>query len=289
MKTLRSEEWINVEENINIGKFIATHDEPIHKHDFLEITYIVSGDGVQYVDGNEYKVKKGDMIFINCTQTHSFTTNKEMTYVNFLLNPEFMSNELVNSENLYDVFSLSIFDEFRNDINMTCPVVRFYGKEIVELEQIIEYMISELAEKKPGYKSILKGYMSVVFSKLLRNLKTSVNADEFLYVDKIAAEILDYINQNSFEKMTVEDISKKFFYNPSYFSKVFKKCYGMSPATYIRERRIVEAKRLLVETDLSVAQIYESLGYIDKTQFYKNFKNSEGMTPGMFRKAKKTT
>ncbi len=284
MKTFRSYDRINFEENIDIGKFTALKDEPIHKHEFLEITYIISGSGTQYVDGCEYKVKKGDMIFINCTQTHSFTTDKEMEYVNILLKPEFMSEELVNSENMYDVFSLSVFDEFRDDINRDCPIVHFHGKELVELEQIMEYMIRELKGKQAGYKSILKGYMSVVFSKLLRNLRSSVNGEEFLYVDKIAAEILDYINQNSFEKITVEEIARKFFYNPSYFSKVFKKHYGMSPASYIRERRIAEAKRLLGETDMPIDQIYDSLGYLDKTQFYKNFKNSEGMTPGMYRR-----
>jgi len=69
-------------ENINISKQTIYKSEDIHTHEFIEIVYIFSGSGKQTIDQAEYNVKKGDLLFINCGQTHSFQTQSTMSFYN---------------------------------------------------------------------------------------------------------------------------------------------------------------------------------------------------------------
>ena len=59
-------------------------DNAEHTHDFLEIVYIVSGSSLQIVDGREYQVSAGDLLFINLGSTHSFTCGKRFSYANII-------------------------------------------------------------------------------------------------------------------------------------------------------------------------------------------------------------
>ena len=74
MKFYKSEQF--VDEGKSIGVFYRNESsmvETIHRHDFIEIIYILSGESEQVIDGVSYSVKRGDVLFINYGSTHSFT------------------------------------------------------------------------------------------------------------------------------------------------------------------------------------------------------------------------
>lgn len=84
MRTYTAESFVNTDENISVQKIINKSGvtEPIHKHEFIELVYIASGSGTQCVDGREYAVSKGNMLFINYNQSHSFSSENELIYIN---------------------------------------------------------------------------------------------------------------------------------------------------------------------------------------------------------------
>ncbi len=288
MKQYRAQDWLGETENINVQKNCVQNSESPHTHDFIELVYIYAGAGQHCIGGKNYGVSKGNLLFINYNQTHSFRVDGEMTYINFLLKPEFMSAELLNSETIFEIFRLSLFDEFQSEFENEPPIVRFEGREIIEIENIIEVMLDEINGKKMGYRSILKGYMQVVFAMLLRKLKSQGGEHTASrYLGNITPEILKYIDDNYREHLTLSELAEKCFYNPSYFSRIFKACFGRTFKAYIQEKRIAEASRLLLETSLSIEEIGSRVGYADKKQFYKTFKELTGNTPNAMRTGKK--
>ena len=86
MRTYTAENFVNSSENISVHKSINKSgvSEPIHKHEFIELVYIVSGSGTQRVDGCEYAVSKGNMLFINYNQSHSFSAKDAVALRVFL-------------------------------------------------------------------------------------------------------------------------------------------------------------------------------------------------------------
>lgn len=283
MKVFKLNDYVEASESVSITKCSITGAEPVHTHEFIEIVYIADGAGKQYINDMVYDVQKGDVVFINYNQTHAFAGDNEMTYYNFLLCPEFMSGELVNTENIYDVFALSIFDEFARNTDGMRQMASFRGRELIEIEGIIENMLEEFTRKDIGYKSVIKGYMQVFFAKLIRKIQSSNQKDVAGYIHKITPDILRYIDDNLSEKLTLAELAEKCFYNPYYFSRTFKQCFGKSLTSYICEKRMNKAMKLLKETKYPVEAVCEMVGYNDRAQFYKVFKKHTGVTPGEYR------
>lgn len=109
--------------------------------------------------------------------------------------------------------------------------------------------------------------------------------------DKMATSInplilpaIDYIFNNKFAMPTMKDMSKLCRLSPSYFSKLFSSEYGQSYTQFISNLKITWARDLLENTDQSITQISDNLGFADDGYFIKKFKKVEGMTPFVYRK-----
>lgn len=275
---------LNPLENIKIErKNVSSHQKVAeHTHDFAEFVYVLQGKAKQYINGIAYDVQKGDLIIINYNQTHAFESEENFTYVDILLEPQFMSDELLNTENIFEIFSIAMFKEFESSAENTPQFISFSGKRMFEIENIINNMIIEFEEKKTGYLSIISGYMRVVFSIALREMKT-FSSDSVKHQAKINAEIIEYIDAHCCEKISLSQLAEKSFYNPAYFSHAFKKYCGKSLKAYIKEKRVMHAVELLKTTNHSISSIGELVGYDDKTNFYKAFKEIIGKTPSKYR------
>ena len=191
----------------------------------------------------------------------------------------------MNSENIYDIFEISLFREFSEVRTKLTQLVKFQGNEYREIKKIIEDMSKEFREKGLGYRSILNGYSRVLYSKILRKLKNGeTNVADLSCINRIIAECLAYIDSRCFEKLTLKEVAEHTFYNPAYLSRIFKEQCGVSLSEYIKEKRMGEAARLLSDSSLSNDEIMYQVGYSDKKQFYKNFKDIYHETPAEFRK-----
>lgn len=94
---------------------------------------------------------------------------------------------------------------------------------------------------------------------------------------------LEYIDAHMADPLQIEDLSTIANLERTYFSRSFKKHFGISPAHYIRQKRVERAKGLLWETDHTLDVIAEQLGFSDGFHFSKVFKSITGMPPKMFR------
>ena len=99
-------------------------------------------------------------------------------------------------------------------------------------------------------------------------------------------ETLRYIKEHCTEKLSIEMFSKKGHYNPSYFSRAFKKYTGVTFTEYLKQARINLACELLLNTNTKIDDIYTEVGYSDKTKFFKHFKEYTHTTPLKYRKGK---
>lgn len=95
--------------------------------------------------------------------------------------------------------------------------------------------------------------------------------------------IHEYLLDNLDQKITIEALSKKFAINTTTLKEVFKSVYGTSLAAHMKEHRMQEAKRLLSETDLSIAEIATKVGFSSQSRFSDAFKEFYKILPSKFR------
>ena len=110
--------------------------------------------------------------------------------------------------------------------------------------------------------------------------------DQIRYMEKtdlIIEDIRHYIGEH-LDEVTRSSISEVFYLSPNYLSKLFRKEMGVSLSEYIQGQRMARAKRLLLQTELSISQIAAETGYPSFAHFSKQFKKFVGMTPGEYRR-----
>ncbi|MDF2541427.1 MAG: two component transcriptional regulator, AraC family [Herbinix sp.] len=126
-----------------------------------------------------------------------------------------------------------------------------------------------------------------VFQQLIVVMTTKLeqlNLEKQLADKKPIRLAKQYIKEKYQQPITLDEISNEIGFNPTYFSTLFKKETGQNFLEYLTDTRIQAAKQLLADTDRTVIQVSEEVGYTDLKYFTKLFKKSTGLTPSEYRK-----
>ena len=98
------------------------------------------------------------------------------------------------------------------------------------------------------------------------------------------ARMMTYIEEHLTEKIELADIAEHVGISRTYASAVFREELGITISEFILKERMLEAKRMLRDTDLTVAAIADRLAFCSQSYFTKNFTESEGITPVEYRR-----
>ncbi len=102
--------------------------------------------------------------------------------------------------------------------------------------------------------------------------------------ENVINRCLEYIDVHYAEDISLETLSRQFFFNPSYFSIYFKKYTKLKLSDYLPAVRINKAKELLINTDQKIYEIANRVGYRDSRYFNQIFKKLNHVTPAEYRK-----
>ncbi|MFF2481447.1 helix-turn-helix transcriptional regulator [Paenibacillus sp. NPDC058071] len=103
-------------------------------------------------------------------------------------------------------------------------------------------------------------------------------------ISTIAQNARDYIRENYAQDLSLNTLASFVFVSPYHLAHIFKEEIGMSPIQYMIKCRIDEAKRMLSQTELSVREIAQLVGYPNANYFNILFKKMTGESPGKYRK-----
>ena len=286
MEIYKIDTFIEKDNGIYIFREKKGHNSITHTHDFIELVYVLSGESTHIVDGAVYTLRRGDMLFINYGSSHAFECDDKYSYINICFSPETVESSLITEENAFSLLCLTSFNEMRGDASS--GKTQFAGPDREELEALLFAMLRERMLSDSAGKKMLESYLNIIMTKMLRKTRVGLMDEE---LDGIWRELSDYIDENLTSELTLGVLAKKCFYNPSYFSRVFKEKFGVPPAEHIRKRRLDYATKLLLETDMTVDEISVKAGFSDRSSFYKAFARYKGSMPSEYRgshsKAKK--
>lgn len=277
MRIYRADEYIKPGHTVGIFLSKDGGEEQVHGHDFIEIVYITSGRAVHEIDGATYDVARGDVLFINHGSRHAFRSEDGFSYVNICFSILDVADARLTQENAMALLSLSAFHTLRGDKN--AGKISLSSRERMQMDWLTEQMLSEYKEEKPHDVELLDGYFRIVLTIMLRKTEA-----ETVEVERdVWNELRAYIDENPAEELTLGSLSKKCFYNPSYFSRAFKQKHGMTLTEYVGKRRVQEAVRLMEKEGASTSEIVERCGYSDRNAFSHAFVRYMGMSVSEYR------
>ncbi|MCM3785175.1 AraC family transcriptional regulator [Neobacillus mesonae] len=235
---------------------------PSHKHDDLfEILAIKEGEGYFIIGETSYHAAKGDVLIYNKGTLHAEKSSKE--------HPVFIC---------YCGFSSA--REYLVPLHIE-PMIRA-NKYSDELIMLMELLFKESSLQEEGHEQITSHLLSSILV-LVNRMLTQQNHSQNLTKNKLASQIKDYIDGNYTQQLNLKGIAEKFNISSYYLAHIFKSSYNTSPISYMIQRRMGEATRLLVQSEMKVREIAKLTGYENPNYFSILFTRVVGMSPKQYR------
>ncbi len=225
-----------------------------HYHPYYEIYYLSAGERFYYIKDKMYRLKKGNLIIIPPNVLHSTLSKEGSMFERFLVA---FSKEAITD--VADAFKeINFYESFENDIY----ILSFSPDEQLIIQAILQNMNNTSNDVKRKF----------LLSQLLYHINSSSPSDEMSekYLSdahKNMTEIAAYINNNYNQELSLQSLATRFFIDPYYLSRVFKKSLGISFVDYINSVRVMEAKKLLQDTDKSIITIAQEVSRIVAMSF----------------------
>lgn len=147
---------------------------------------------------------------------------------------------------------------------------------------VIMAKVNDIHKKGNSLSSLKDEYVS-----LLLSLFDDMNEYNNKLQNETFHSIITYVDNNFTENLTLKSLSSRFYVNPIYLGRVFKKQTGTLFNEYLTTLRIEKSKVLLKKTSKKVYEIAEEIGFNDPNYFIAKFLKSEGVTPSSYRKQNK--
>ena len=242
-----------------------------HQDDYYIIGMVDKGTGYGFIDFKEIAISQGEVFLIQPKQVHRFISSKDVECRMLLADSSYVGNE-----------EKRIFDKFR----LFGSSVKVDERQMGELKQLFAMLANRInhitdEQAKSTVRRLTETYIGIVAESIresgLQQVKHSHRHIE------IVLSFLHLLAEHLSTSRSPSYYASQLNISPVYLNEVVKEVTGMSATFYIRNELILQAKRLLVHTGLSIKEISDRLGIEDSAYFSRIFTQTVGISPSTFR------
>ncbi|MGV0977757.1 MULTISPECIES: AraC family transcriptional regulator [unclassified Empedobacter] len=252
------------------------HLQEVHSHNYYHLVYFTEGSGEHLIDFEKFEAKSRTMYFMKPGQVHQWYFKEK--YDGFVVN---------FSDNFFDWIGInsSILQKFRflQSILVKDHVVEILPDLQEKIANYFEEMIQENHQDNQFSNLKIGFHLMNLFIDIERSLE-SVNVKTNDYQSVLLHNFQSLIDQNFKTKKLPKEYAELLYITPNHLNALCKDILGTSAGELIRSRIVLEAKRLLVNKEISVTEIAYLLNFQDASYFVKFFKKYTEFTPEQFRK-----
>ena len=262
----------NVEFYLQLNQNETWSMSRLHFHDYFEIMLPLTSPGNIFVNDQVYPLERGTLYLIGESTLHRTMANGFHSRYILHISRKALTDLSTPQTDFTQLMQVNFRRATLNSDEMT---------ELIELFQDLE------RNKNDGsFGSDIR--QTVALLRLLIRVAPTLNAasageairnKDFLRV----APILDYIQENLAEPLSLDQIASQFYLSKHYLCRIFKSATGFSVMEYIIYSRVLRARQLPQE-GVSVQQAGEMSGFSDNSHFIRTFGHLTGVTPGRYAK-----
>lgn len=249
-----------------IGQLQAMHPHSSRRSGLASYLFFIiqSGSGSLIYDGKTYELTTGDCIFIDCKKPYTHTTSTDLWQLKWC--------------HFNGLGMASIYSKYLERGGQPC----FRPDSPTAFDAILTslYRIAESSDHIRDMK-INECLAALLCSLMQESWQPESQHGSTRRQD--LTQVRTYLDEHYAEKITLDDLSERFYINKFYLVRLFKEQYGQSVNHYVQQLRITKAKQLLRFTDKTVELIGLECGLGAHSYFTRTFKKVEGMTPSEFR------
>ncbi|MFC4777259.1 helix-turn-helix domain-containing protein [Paenibacillus sp. GCM10023252] len=275
----------------HISKNTIERGYPAHRHDFLELSYVIAGNGWEVINGVRHKMVTGTFTFVLPYQVHELISDP--------------SDKLV----LYNcMFAIQLLAEtglggglrgLLTDLDQLTAHTEFKQEDQKMMRRLMDELYTEYVEDSPWRQTLLQAKLKEVIIRFdrYRRRERSDNPDntplaiDHTTTDKAGSNwpIIYHIHRNYQEDITLTSLAGRFNLSQSRLSELIKQTTGQTFVHFLHDLRTRHACSLLVSTEMSVTEIAMEVGYGSYKTFARIFRDTQGMSPSDYRRMKSSS
>ncbi len=271
------------------GRVLPPGDPPpghAHSHDFLVLTYFERGGVSLRLDNREWPVEDGDAYVIAPGEvvevgvgTSGFDESEGWS-VSFP--PEVLGSQAPGAFLSWCAHPL-LFPFVGSSAGGAQRLKVPLGERPSWAERFSALDL-ELRQRRDGYREAVLSHLTLLLVELSR-LAADVVGDLRLKDEPLLAEVFGFIEKRYSERISLKEVARAVSLTPGHLTTVVRQKTGRTVLEWISERRMAEARKLLVQTDLTIEKVGRRVGYIDAGYFVRSFRRTHGATPLGWRRA----
>lgn len=235
------------------------------KHSYWELTYVDKGELLTTIDGVSYHLKQGDLIFYAPMQFHTQSTFEKISSsyltINFKMNfnhADLLCNKIFSLQRDSYFIVTKLIEELSNDNLYSNDLSLCYLKELII--QMLRFDNSHFHSKPTTHM-------------------------QQTYENELLNDILLYIDDNIYEKISVSTLCDHFCISTSMLHSLFRKNMNNTAKNYINELKLSKSKELIRNSTHTLSEISEMLGFSSIHYFSKKFKSYFNISPTEYSKS----
>lgn len=247
-----------------VNKLKASY--PLHRHDFVEIEYLVAGKLEHELNGHKTVFEAGDAWCLDNMDLHMFN----------VIEPVEIHNVCIDKT--------SVSDSVKRLLGSTAfPLVgHLEGEALAVAASLFEKLRSLERDDSEYSEERVTAYLLLFLTHIFENGRTLAEKPELVGYEHIAKAI-EYISDNYTKQITLAEVAEAVYLSPNYLSKLFLSVSGKNFLDYLSYVRISRAKELLFSSSLSITQVALESGFGSFSSFLRVFRRYTDKTPSEYR------
>lgn len=227
---------------------------------------VEQGSGTLTYGKDSYEMKSGDCAFIDCHLPYSHQSSPDLWSLRWV---HFYGNSVKG-----------IYEKYLERGGECCFSAMRAGKMSELLAELFEIASSDSYIRDMQICEKLTSLLTVLMEESWHPDSHTANSRK----KKDLQELRTFLDENYQERISLDDLSERFYINKFYLTRIFKEQFGVSINNYLLQVRITHAKQLLRFSDMPIEKVACEIGVEDARYFTRMFKKVEGMTPGDYRR-----
>jgi AraC-like DNA-binding protein len=248
-----------------------------HRHDFFEVLYLKKGSGFHVIDGNNYEIKPPCVFFMSRGQAHKLELSQDIEGYIFIFTPDFY---LLNRADQNRLIEFPFFYTIHQD---NPPLQLENESDIRFLEDLFRKGIAEISQSEGYSIEMLRSILDLILTTCAARYQAPESLKNKGKGQILVKRFFHFLEENHHKNLSLNEYARMIGVTANHLTQTIKQLTGKTSSEIIKDKQLLEIKRLLVHTNLSVSEIAAQLNFDDQSYFTKFFKRETGYTPMQFR------
>jgi AraC-like DNA-binding protein len=247
----------------------------LHRHDFYQIFWIASGTHEFTIDFDHFTVQRDSLVFVPPGSVHFWKLQDCKDGFSLSFQPDFLQAH----GHIMDLYQECLpFDPV-----FYRPIVRLTGSLDSRVDAYFRQMFDEFMAKREGYLVAIGAIMRLVFIETKRSFENPPTLLPSHRYSTLTARFLRKLSREPFKLTAASEVAQLLGVSRSWLNQLVRNETGKNITQHLKERLVLEAKRLLAHSELNISEIAYQLGFGDASYFTRLFHRIEKCSPREFR------